>query len=173
MVFAVLSPASCVQTRHCSQEDDVDTNVAEQLDRFLLKQLSTSTSNCSWLITSTSNCSRLTKGAHFSRSCSVLLLQPWYDALLGGCRLAEASRSYTQFNLLFWTRLSAAMRSNCMNRSAHRSMAHTWHMGPTRTRRPPQAPQRLKATASVNIASFSPQLAAMYASLLCQPQFAR
>ena len=63
MVFAVLSPASCVQTRHCSQEDDVDTNVAEQLDRFLLKQLSTSTSNCSWLITSTSNCSRLTKGA--------------------------------------------------------------------------------------------------------------
>ena len=28
----------------CSQEDDVDTSVAEKLDRFLLRQLSTSTS---------------------------------------------------------------------------------------------------------------------------------
>ena len=28
--------ASCVQTQHCLQEDDIDTSVAEKLDRFLL-----------------------------------------------------------------------------------------------------------------------------------------
>ena len=36
MAFAALAPAPCVQTQHCSQEDDIDTSVAEKLDRFLL-----------------------------------------------------------------------------------------------------------------------------------------
>ena len=36
IAFAALAPASCVQTQHCSQEDDIDTSVAEKLDRFLL-----------------------------------------------------------------------------------------------------------------------------------------